>query len=189
MFIIAGLGNPTYQYARTRHNIGFETIDELADKFHISMGINKHKAVCGKGSIGGESVLLLKPQTFMNCSGESIRAAMDFYKLDPGKQLLVIYDDISLPVGQLRLRAKGSAGGHNGIKSIILHLGAEEFMRIRIGVGDKPAGQDLADYVLSRFDELDRKLADDGIACAAEAAECVITKGIQEAMNEYNGKR
>ena len=156
MYIIAGLGNPTFQYARTRHNIGFETIDELADKFRINMNTNKHKAVCGKGMIGGE------------------------------KELIVVYDDISLAVGQLRLRAKGSAGGHNGIKSIIAHLGTEEFCRIKIGVGDKPAGWDLADYVLGRFDDLDRKLADEGIERAAEAVECMILEGIQAAMNQYN---
>ncbi len=186
MYIIAGLGNPTFQYARTRHNIGFETIDELADKFRINMNTNKHKAVCGKGMIGGEKVLLLQPQTYMNNSGESIRDAVDFYKIDPKSELIVVYDDISLAVGQLRLRAKGSAGGHNGIKSIIAHLGTEEFCRIKIGVGDKPAGWDLADYVLGRFDDLDRKLADEGIERAAEAVECMILEGIQAAMNQYN---
>lgn len=186
MYIIAGLGNPTFQYAKTRHNIGFETIDGLADKNRISMNENKHKAVCGKGIIGGEKVLLLQPQTYMNNSGESIRAAVDFYKIDPKRELIVIYDDISLGVGQLRIRAKGSAGGHNGIKSIIAHLGTEEFQRIRIGVGAKPAGWDLADYVLGRFDEMDRKLADEGIEHAVKAAECMISEGIQAAMNQYN---
>lgn len=186
MYLIAGLGNPTFQYARTRHNIGFETIDELADRNHIDMNLNKHKAVCGKGIIAGEKVLLLQPQTYMNNSGESIRDAVDFYKIDPKTELIVIYDDISLGVGQLRLRAKGSAGGHNGIKSIIAHLGTEEFKRIKIGVGDKPAGWDLADYVLGRFDDLDRKLADEGIENAAKAAEVIISEGIQTAMNKYN---
>lgn len=186
MYIIAGLGNPTFQYARTRHNIGFETIDELAERNRISMSENKHKAVCGKGIIGGEKVLLLQPQTYMNNSGESIRAAVDFYKIDPTKELIVIYDDISLEVGQLRLRAKGSAGGHNGIKSIIAHLGTEEFQRVKIGVGAKPAGWDLADYVLGRFDDADRKLADEGIENAAKAVECMLEEGIQAAMNKYN---
>lgn len=189
MFIIAGLGNPTSQYARTRHNIGFDTIDELAGRNQIMINTNKHKALCGRGSVGGKSALLLKPQTFMNNSGESIRAAVDFYKIDPQKELLVIYDDISLAVGQLRLREKGSAGGHNGIKSIIAHLGTDIFMRIKIGVGDKPAGWDLADYVLGRFDEIDRKFADEGICRAAQAAECVAASGIQAAMNEYNSRR
>lgn len=189
MYIIAGLGNPTFQYARTRHNIGFETIDELADRNRISMSENKHKAVCGKGIIGGEKVLLLQPQTYMNNSGESIRAAVDFYKIDPTSELIVIYDDISLEVGQLRLRAKGSAGGHNGIKSIIAHLGTEEFQRVKIGVGAKPAGWDLADYVLGRFDDADRKLADEGVENAAKAVECMIEQGIQAAMNKYNSSK
>lgn len=189
MYIIAGLGNPTFQYARTRHNIGFETIDELADRNRISMNENKHKAVCGKGIISGEKVLLLQPQTYMNNSGESIRAAVDFYKIDPTKELIVIYDDISLEVGQLRLRAKGSAGGHNGIKSIIAHLGTEEFQRVKIGVGAKPAGWDLADYVLGRFDDADRKLADEGVENAAKAVECMIEEGIQAAMNKYNSSK
>lgn len=186
MYLIAGLGNPTFQYAKTRHNIGFEAIDELADRNSIRMSENKHKAVCGKGSIGGEKVLLLQPQTYMNNSGESVRAAADFYKIDPERELIVIYDDISLEVGQLRLRAKGSAGGHNGIKSIIAHLGTEQFQRVRIGVGAKPAGWDLADYVLGRFDDADRSLADEGIKNAAKAVECMLTEGIQAAMNQYN---
>lgn len=186
MYLIAGLGNPTMQYAGTRHNIGFETIEELARRNHIDMNSNKHKAVCGKGMIGGEKVLLLQPQTYMNNSGESIRDAVDFYKINPKTELIIIYDDISLAVGQLRLRAKGSAGGHNGIKSIIAHLGTEEFQRIKVGVGDKPAGWDLADYVLGRFDAADRKLAEEGIIDAAQAAEVMITEGIQKAMNQYN---
>lgn len=186
MYIIAGLGNPTFQYTKTRHNIGFETIDELADSNHISMNENKHKAICGKGMIGGEKVLLMQPQTYMNNSGESIRAAIDFYKLDPATDLIVIYDDISLEVGRLRLRAKGSAGGHNGIKSIIAHLGTDEFQRVKIGVGAKPDGWDLADYVLGRFEDSDRRLADEGIKNAAKAVECMVTEGIQTAMNQYN---
>lgn len=186
MYIIAGLGNPTFQYTKTRHNIGFETIDELADSNHISMSENKHKALCGKGIIGGEKVLLMQPQTYMNNSGESIRAAIDFYKLDPATDLIVIYDDISLEVGRLRLRAKGSAGGHNGIKSIIAHLGTDEFQRVKIGVGAKPEGWDLADYVLGRFEDGDRRLAEEGIKNAARAVECMVSEGIQAAMNQYN---
>ncbi len=189
MYIIAGLGNPTLQYAGTRHNVGFDAIHELADSYHISMNIKKHKAICGKGIIEGESVLLMQPQTYMNNSGESIRAAVEFYKIDPKEKLLVIYDDISLAVGQLRLRAKGSAGGHNGVKSIIAELMTEEFMRIKIGVGDKPAGWDLVDYVLGHFDKEDRVFVDEGIARAAKAAACVITHGIQTAMNEYNSSK
>ena len=189
MYIIAGLGNPTFQYAGTRHNIGFDAVDKLADSFHITMNIKNHKALCGKGMIEGESVLLMQPQTYMNNSGESIRAAVDFYKVDPKEELLVIYDDISLAVGQLRLRAKGSAGGHNGVKSIIAELMTDEFMRIKIGVGDKPAGWDLVDYVLGHFDKEDRVFADEGVTRAAKAVACVITHGIQTAMNEYNGNK
>ena len=180
MYIIAGLGNPTAQYEKTRHNVGFDTITNLALKYQVNINENKHKAKCGKGIIGSEKILLLQPQTFMNNSGESIRAAIDFYKCDPEKELIIIYDDISLPVGQLRIREKGSAGGHNGIKSIISYLGTEKFKRIKIGIGDKPAGWDLADYVLSRFNEIDRKFVEEGIGQAAKAVECIITEGIQD---------
>lgn len=189
MYLIAGLGNPTYQYARTRHNIGFEVIDELADRNGISMDINKHKAVCGKGVIGGEKVILLQPQTYMNLSGESIRDAAAFYKIDTKEELIVIFDDISLDVGQLRLRAKGSAGGHNGIKSIIACLGTDEFKRIKVGVGDKPKGWDLADYVLGHFNEEDRVKADEGVERAAQAAECILQDGLQAAMNQFNSAK
>lgn len=188
MYIIAGLGNPTYQYARTRHNIGFEVIDELADRNGIAMDLQKHRAVCGKGSIAGEKVILLQPQTYMNLSGESIQDAVRYYKINPKEELLVIFDDISLDVGRIRLRAKGSAGGHNVIKSIIACLGTDEFQRIKVGVGDKPKGWDLADYVLSRFNEEDRKTADESVERAAEAAECIIQKGIETAMNLFHSK-
>ena len=136
MYIIAGLGNPTREYEKTRHNVGFDTIDVLADKLNTSVDEKKFKGLYGKGIIAGEKVILLKPQTFMNLSGESVREAADFYKVDP-EHIIVIYDDISLDVGQLRIRKKGSAGGHNGIKNIIAHLGTQEFPRIKVGVGDK----------------------------------------------------
>jgi PTH1 family peptidyl-tRNA hydrolase len=138
MFIIAGLGNPTLQYEGTRHNVGFDVIDVLADQYQINVTERKNKALCGKGIIAGQKVLLVKPQTYMNLSGESLRAIADFYKIDVETELLVIFDDISLDVGQLRILKKGSAGGHNGIKSIISHLGTSDFMRIKIGVGEKP---------------------------------------------------
>ena len=153
MYLIAGLGNPGKQYENTRHNAGFMALDALADQLGTSIEEKKHKALCGKGLIGGEKVILLKPQTFMNLSGESIRAAADFYKVDPD-HIIVIYDDISLEPGQLRIRKKGSAGGHNGIKSIIAHLGTQEFPRIKVGVGAKPDRMDLADYVLGHFPRL-----------------------------------
>ena len=138
MYIIAGLGNPTEQYAGTRHNVGFDVIDALADKYNISVEGRKNRAFIGKGVIEGQKVILVKPQTFMNLSGESIRGLVDYYKIDPETELLVIYDDISLDVGQLRIRKKGSAGGHNGIKNIISHLGTDAFPRIKVGVGEKP---------------------------------------------------
>ena len=137
MFLIAGLGNPGKEYENTRHNAGFMVLDALADKLGADISEKKHKALCGRAVIGGQKVILLKPQTYMNSSGESIRAAADYYKVDP-EDILVVYDDISLAPGQLRIRAKGSAGGHNGIKSIIAHLGTQEFPRVRVGVGEKP---------------------------------------------------
>ena len=151
MYIIVGLGNPERKYAGTRHNIGFSAITAISDAYGISMDIKKHKALCGKGMIAGNKVLLAMPQTYMNLSGESVRELVDFYKIDPEEELIIIYDDIALAPGKLRVRAKGSAGGHNGIKNIIAHLGTQQFSRIRIGVGEKPAGWDLADYVLGRF--------------------------------------
>ncbi|MBQ9765117.1 MAG: aminoacyl-tRNA hydrolase [Lachnospiraceae bacterium] len=189
MFIIAGLGNPTDKYTNTRHNVGFRVIDELAERNNIPLNNKKFKAVCGSGVIGGNKVLLLKPQTYMNLSGESIREAMDFYKIDPETELLVIYDDISLDVGQLRIRAKGSAGGHNGIKSIIAHAGTQTFLRVKVGVGEKPAGFDLADYVLSVFPAEERETIQEGIADAAKATELMLNDGIEAAMNQYNKKK
>ena len=148
MKIIAGLGNPTDQYKGTRHNVGFMAIDRLSEAEGIAVNQHKHKAMTGSGFIGGQRVLLMKPLTYMNLSGESIRAAADFYKVEP-EDILIIYDDISLEPGMLRIRKKGSAGGHNGIKSIIKHLGCDTFPRIRVGIGgEKHPGQDLADYVL-----------------------------------------
>lgn len=188
MYLIAGLGNPTYQYARTRHNIGFEVIDELADRNGILMDSNKHKAVCGRGIIAGEKVILLQPMTYMNLSGESIQEAVRYYKLNPKENLIVVFDDVSLDVGQIRLRAKGSAGGHNGIKSVIACLGTDEFQRIKVGVGNKPKGWDLADYVLGRFNEADRITADESVERAAKAAECILQNGIEAAMNLFNSK-
>lgn len=189
MFIIAGLGNPTDRYVNTRHNVGFKVIDELAERNNIPLNNKKFKAVCGSGSINGSKVLLLKPQTFMNLSGESIREAIDFYKIDPDSELLIIYDDISLDVGQLRIRAKGSAGGHNGIKSIIASTGTQNFSRIKVGVGEKPEGFDLADYVLSVFPEAERQAIEEGICDAAKATELLLTDGIEAAMNQYNKKK
>lgn len=189
MFIIAGLGNPSREYDKTRHNAGFDTVDYLAEKHGISIREKKHKALVGKGVIAGEKVILIKPQTFMNLSGESIRAALDFYKADEREELIVIYDDISLPPGQLRIRKKGSAGGHNGIKNIIAHLGHDTFMRIKVGVGEKPQGYDLADYVLGRFSKEERAVMEEAFREAADAIEVMITEGPDAAMNLYNKKK
>ena len=186
MYIIAGLGNPGSKYEKTRHNMGFRVIDLLAEKYHIDMNMKKHKAVCGTGVIEGRKVMLLKPQTFMNLSGESIREAVDFYKIDPETELIVIYDDISLAPGNLRIRKKGSAGGHNGMKNIILHLGTQVFSRIRVGVGEKPAGWDLADYVLGGFSKEDEVLVKEACEHVAEAAAEILTDGPDKAMNDFN---
>ena len=185
MYIIAGLGNPTKEYAGTRHNVGFAVIDKLADEYNISMDTKKHKAICGKGIIAGQKVVLVKPQTFMNLSGESLREVMDFYKVDMDK-MLVIFDDISLDVGKLRLRPVGSAGGHNGIKSIIAHLGTDQFKRIKFGVGDKPKGYDLADWVLGRFPKDQQDAVNEGLANACKAVETILHDGIEVGMNKFN---
>ena len=186
MYIIVGLGNPGKQYEKTRHNIGFDCIDALADKYNISVLEGKFKALIGKGVIEGQKVVLVKPLTYMNASGESIRQVIDYFKVDEENELIVIYDDISLNPGGLRIRAKGSAGGHNGIKNIIQHLGHDKFMRIKVGVGEKPKGWDLIDHVLGRFTTDDRKLVDEAVGVAVEAAKIMITEGIDEAMNRCN---
>ena len=189
MYIIAGLGNPKREYDNTRHNIGFALIDALADQYNISVMDMKHKALTGKGMINGQKVILVKPLTFMNLSGESIRPIVDYYKIDVSTELIVISDDISLPPGQIRVRKKGSAGGHNGLKNIIQHLGSEEFQRIRIGVGEKPAGYDLADYVLGHFSKEEEKILDGSKKTAVLAIETIISDGIDRAMNLYNTKK
>lgn len=186
MYIIAGLGNPSVKYKGTRHNMGYDVIDNIAERNDISMDTKKFKSLCGKGMIQGEKVLLIKPETFMNLSGEAVRAAVEFYKINPEEELIVIYDDISLDPGKLRIRAKGSAGGHNGIKNIISHIGTERFKRIKVGVGSKPEGMDLADYVLGRFGKIERITVDKGIDDAARAVEVMIAEGIDKAMNLFN---
>lgn len=189
MYIIAGLGNPTKEYQKTRHNVGFDAIDCIADKYGIDVREKKHKALVGKGVIAGQKVILLKPQTYMNLSGESIRAALDFYKVDEESELIVIYDDISLPPGQLRIRKKGSAGGHNGIKNIIAHLGHDTFLRIKVGVGEKPAGYDLVDYVLGHFSKEDRVIMEDAFKDVADAVEMMVSDDVDAAMNAFNKKK
>lgn len=188
MFIIVGLGNPTAQYVGTRHNVGFDVIDKIADEYNISVEGRKNRAFVGTGMIAGRKVLLAKPQTFMNLSGESVRGLADFYKIDVETELLVIYDDVSLDVGQLRIRKKGSAGGHNGIKSIISHLGTDVFQRLKVGVGEKPDRYDLADYVLGHFSGEDRETMEESYKRAVHAVELLAAGELEQAMNEYNKK-
>ena len=163
-------------------------IDALADVAGISVIEKKHKAIIGKGVLDGQKVILVKPQTYMNLSGESVRELVDYYKVDEETELIVIYDDISLDVGQLRIRKKGSAGGHNGIKSIIQHLGHDVFPRIKMGVGEKPKGYDLADYVLGHFKKEERVIMDESVVTATKAIELMVIDEIGEAMNLYNKK-
>lgn len=189
MFVIAGLGNPGKKYETTRHNAGFLAIDAIAEKYGIRVEEKKHKALCGTGMIEGVKVLLVKPQTFMNLSGESLRSVMDFYKIDPEEEMLVIYDDISLAPGNIRIRKKGSAGGHNGIKSLIAHMGTQNFMRIKVGVGEKPSGWDLADYVLGHFSEEDRDQIQKIMSDIINAAVLMMQGNADKAMNDYNAKK
>lgn len=188
MYMIVGLGNPKKEYDNTRHNIGFALIDTLADEYNIKMTDVKHKALTGKGIINGQKVILAKPLTFMNLSGESVRPMVDYYKVDPETELIVISDDISLSPGAIRVRKKGSAGGHNGLKNIIQHLGTENFQRIRIGVGEKPKQFDLADYVLGHFPKEEMSLMKDGLTKAKEAIELIVNGKVDEAMNTFNRK-
>ena len=188
MYIIAGLGNPTMQYEGTRHNAGFDVIDALADKYNISVDGRKNRAYIGKGIIEGQKVLLVKPQTYMNLSGESIGGLVDYFKIDEEQDLIVIYDDISLSAGQIRIRKKGSAGGHNGIKNIIAHLGTQVFPRIKVGVGEKPKKYDLADYVLSHFTKAEREEMEEGYQKAIQAVEKILAGEMEAAMNEFNRK-
>lgn len=185
MYIIAGLGNPGTKYKGTRHNVGFETIKALSKQYLPGHARKKFEARILNGRIAGEEVLLMRPQTFMNNSGIAVRQAADFYKV-PADHILIIYDDIALPLGHLRLRKSGSAGGHNGVKSIISHLGTQEFPRIRIGVG-AAKGSDLVDYVLGDFSKADRPVIQEAIQRAAEAAVCMLTDGMDTAMNRFNG--
>ena len=188
MYMIAGLGNPGREYAHTRYNVGWDTLDILADKNNISIDTGKFKALIGKGIIEGEKVILVKPLTYMNLSGESLRLAADYFKINVETELIVVYDDIYLSPGNVRIRKQGSAGGHNGMKSIIGHLGTEEFMRVRIGVGEKPKGYDLKDYVLSHFSDEERAAVEEGIIKAANAVETILSNGVDAAMTEFNRK-
>lgn len=188
MVVIAGLGNPGLKYKKTRHNVGFDVIDLLAKKYGIAVREKKYKALLGKGTIGGMPVLLVKPQTFMNLSGDSIGEIMRFYKLDPTEELIVISDDVALAPGAIRIRKKGSAGGHNGLKNIISCCGTDEFIRVRVGVGEVPIGVDMVSHVLGKPRAEDRKQIDLAYECAADAIACILTDNVDLAMSRYNGK-
>lgn len=189
MYLIVGLGNPTKEYEHTRHNVGFDAIDVIADKYGIGLTETKHKAMIGKGIIEGNKVILAKPLTYMNLSGESIRQIVDYYKMDESQELIVIYDDISLAPGQLRIRKKGSAGGHNGIKNIIANLGHDVFLRVKVGVGEKPKGYDLADYVLGHFSKEDQVLMKEAFEKVRDAVVVMMNDSADAAMNQFNGKK
>ena len=189
MYLIVGLGNPGRQYEATRHNMGFDVIDKLVEEYNVPQSGVKFNAMYGKGRIEGQPVILMKPLSYMNLSGGPVRDMANYFKIDPETEMIVIYDDISLDVGQLRIRAKGSAGGHNGMKNIIAHLGSQVFPRIKVGVGEKPAKYDLADYVLGHFSKGEAKLMDEGYDHAVHAVELIVSGQINEAMNEYNRKK
>lgn len=184
MYLIVGLGNPGKEYAGTRHNIGFEAVDYIADKYNIELNRIKFKGIFGEGMINGKKVILLKPTTYMNLSGESIREVVNFYKIS-NEDIIVIYDDISLEVGRLRIREKGSHGGHNGIKSIIANLSTDVFPRVKIGVGG-PKG-DLVSHVLGKFSNSEIEILRETIIATSEAVSTMITKDTKEAMNKFNG--
>mgnify|MGYP002801004150 FL=1 len=188
MYLIAGLGNPGRKYERTKHNVGFDVIDYVTDRHRIPFSGIQFQAECGKGIIAGQKVMLAEPLTYMNLSGEAVAALVNYYKLDPEEELIVIYDDISLDPGQIRVRKKGSAGGHNGIKNIIACLGTDKFKRIRVGIGAKPDRWDLADYVLAPFTPENREKIEDAIKDAADALELILSGDMDQAMNRYNHK-
>ncbi|MCB6992147.1 aminoacyl-tRNA hydrolase [bacterium 210820-DFI.6.37] len=184
MYIIAGLGNPGRKYENTRHNIGFIALDLLAERNDIKINKIKHKALVGEGRISGQKVLLVKPQTYMNLSGQSLREVMAYYKEDMEK-LVVIYDDIDIPMGTVRIRKKGSAGTHNGMRSVVQCLSSDQFPRIRIGLGDGRKGE-LKDFVIGGFSKEEKEPLEEAVTRAVLAAECIVEKGIDKAMNEYN---
>ena len=189
MKMIVGLGNPGREYEHTRHNVGFDVISALAEKLEISAGMWKaeHRAHTARGMIGSEKVILVKPQTFMNLSGEAVRELNDYYKLGGVSDIIVISDDVAIPTGNIRIRMKGSSGGHNGLKNIILHMGSEDFVRVRVGVGD--SGGDMVGHVLGHFSSEDAKKMSDAYKKAADAVCCIVTDGADVAMNRFNTRK
>ena len=186
-WLVVGLGNIGDQYEGTRHNVGFQVVDELAERAGLPVQKLKYRALTNTAQVGGEKVLLMKPVTFMNLSGEAVRPAADFYKISPD-HVLVLSDDVALPVGKLRVRRGGSAGGHNGLKDLIRHLGTDQFPRIKIGVGEKPhPDYDMADWVLGKFQGEDKKIIDQAVKRAADAVELLLSQGVDKAMSRYNG--
>ena len=185
-YIIVGLGNPEPKYDTTRHNAGFRAIDRLAENCGARINSLKHRALCGKAEISGKKVLLLKPQTYMNHSGEAVRSAASFYKVPPAK-IIVLFDDCAIGVGEIRIRRKGSAGGHNGIKSLIEHLGTQDFPRVKIGVGEKPhPDYDMADWVLSGFSQTEFKAVCSRFDDVSKAVELIVSGETDKAMNLFN---
>lgn len=184
-WLIVGLGNPGSKYEHTRHNMGFLTVDLLAEKAGVKLDKVKFKAVYNMVNFAGCKCMVMKPQTYMNLSGEAVREAVQFYKI-PADHVLVIYDDISLPVGKLRVRPTGSAGGHNGIKNIIAHLGTQEFPRVKIGTGAPNSSDDMIDWVIGVPSQAERKILAESFEKAIQAAECIIENGCQKAMNQFN---
>lgn len=185
VFVIIGLGNPGSRYENTRHNVGFITLDLLSSRHGIRISKVKHKAIIGEGGIEGAKVVLAKPQTYMNLSGESVREIIEWYKT-PLRNVIIIYDDVDLPLGKVRIRPKGSSGTHNGMRSILYHVQSEDFPRVRIGIGRPPEGWELADYVLGRFGSEDGKIVGESITAAADAVAAIIKSGVESAMNKYN---
>ncbi len=184
-WLLVCLGNPGKEYANTRHNIGFLAADALEKRTGVKFNKLKYRALTGEVTLGGQRVLVVKPQTYMNLSGEAVKLAGGFYKIPP-ERILVLYDDVSLPLGKLRIRASGSAGGHNGIKNIIAHLGTDAFPRIKVGVGAPQQEDGLVDWVIGSFTASERKVVDEAIERALDAAACVIEKGVSEAQNRFN---
>ncbi|CAB1254718.1 aminoacyl-tRNA hydrolase [Clostridium sp. MT-14] len=184
MFLIVGLGNIGIEYEHTRHNIGFDAVDLLSSKYNIVLSKKKFKGTCGEGIIENNKVVLLKPDTYMNLSGESVVEAVNFYKI-MGNNIIIIHDDIDIPVGRLRIKTHGSAGGHNGVKNIIFNLATDQFVRVKIGIG-QPEGQ-LISHVLGRFSKNDKIYMEKVLKVSREAVECILKNGVEEAMNRFNG--